>query len=559
MNADWVVIDVLEVAWIALAFALGLGARVLSLPPLVGYLIAGFLIAALGGTQTVLIERLADLGITLLLFTIGLKLNIQSLVRPQVFAVTLLHMVLISAVLALLLFALAVPGLFLIDDLDMRTCALVAFALSFSSTVFVVKVLEEAGATNSLQGRIGIGILVMQDIAAVAFIAISSGKLPTLWALALPALFFLRRPLQALLPRVGHGEMMTLYGFVLALGMAELFELVGLKGDIGALIAGLLIAGHAKSDEMSKTMSRFKDLFLLGFFLSIGLASPLSWHPLITGVLLTPLVLLKSALFFALLTAFGLRARTALLTTLNLSNYSEFGLIVAAVGVSTGALPPDWLAALSIAVALSFLLSATLNANFNFLYSKHRDTWNRLQRRERIADDHVLDIGGARVAVIGMGGIGTGAYQTLAQEHGDGLIGVDIDSLTVAAHQRDGLNVVAGDPGDADFWERVHAAHDLEQVLLALPNARASAAVLEKLRDHGFDGRVDVIARFDDESADLLQAGADSVFNVYAESGAGFARACAHSTKKGPRGPSLTFDAQARYCLPRTLMNSCST
>lgn len=524
MSADWVAIGAEEVTWIALAFALGFAARIVGLPPLVGYLLAGFLIAAQGGTQSPFIQKLSDLGVTLLLFAVGLKLNPRSLARPQVWAVSAMHMLLTVALFAVLLFAVAIPGFALFDSLDWATCALIAFALSFSSTVFAVKVLEESGASNSLHGRIGIGILVMQDIAAVVFIAVSSGKVPTPWAAALLGLVFLRRPLHALLARVGHGELLVLYGFVLALGTAEVFEMVGMKGDIGALVAGLLVAGHAKSDEMAKTMTGFKDLFLLGFFLSIGLASPLSVDPLITGLVLVPVVLIKSALFFALLSLFRLRARTALLTTLNLSNYSEFGLIVAAVGVSTGVLSPDWLLAISIAVALSFLLSASLNAQFHGLYSTRREFWKRFQRDRRIADDHILDIGGARVAVIGMGGIGTGAYDTLQSQYGSGLIGVDIDAITVEAQRGDGRNVVAGDPSDADFWERVQATHNLELVLLALPNANAAESVLEKLREEGFAGRVHVIARFDDEIDRLTAAGADVVFNVYAESGAGFGR-----------------------------------
>lgn len=532
MGADWVILDIAEVSWIALAFALGLGSRWVGLPPLVGYLVAGFLIAGLGGQQSPFIEKLADLGVTLLLFSVGLKLDLRTLARPQVWAVTALHMLAIVAVFTALLLAIASLGVGLFDGMATGTSLLIAFALSFSSTVFVVKVLEESGAANALHGRIGIGILVMQDIAAVVFIAASAGKLPTPWAIGLIALVFLRRPLHALLPRLGHGELLTLFGFVLALSAAEVFQYVGMKGDIGALAAGVLLSGHAKVDELSKTMTKFKDLFLLGFFLSIGLASPLSMAPVLTGLLLVPLVLIKSALFFVLLVAFRLRSRSALLATLNLSNYSEFGLIVAAVGVSTGALSADWLVAVSIAVAVSFLLSAFLNARFHRLYSRRREFWKSLQRDKRLPDDRVLDIGGARIAVIGMGGIGTGAYQSLAGEHADGLIGVDIDTVTVEAHRRDGRNVVAGDPSDADFWERVRAVHHLEQVLLALPQVGASTTVLKRLREHGFKGRVDVIAKFDDEIEALLAAGADTVFNVYAESGAGFARH-ARSTSDG--------------------------
>ncbi|MEO1029744.1 MAG: cation:proton antiporter, partial [Pseudomonadota bacterium] len=202
----------------------------------------------------------------------------------------------------------------------------------FSSTVFVVKALEERGEFASLHGRIAIGILIMQDIAAVAFLAISKGEVPSIWALSIVLLIPLRPLLHRLLVRVGHGELLVLFGFVLALGGAELFELVQLKGDLGALIIGLLMSTHPKADELAKTMLNFKELFLLGFFLSIGLSGQPTLETVVIGLALAPLVFLKSALFFALLTQFKLRARTALIATVNLMNFSEFGLIVAAIG-----------------------------------------------------------------------------------------------------------------------------------------------------------------------------------------------------------------------------------
>ena len=103
--------------------------------------------------------------------------------------------------------------------------ALLAFALSFSSTVFAVKVLEERAQIKSHFGRVAIGILVIQDLAAVIFLAASAGKTPSVWALALLALIPLRHVLYRLLDRSGHGELLVLFGLVLALGSAELFDL----------------------------------------------------------------------------------------------------------------------------------------------------------------------------------------------------------------------------------------------------------------------------------------------------------------------------------------------
>ncbi|MGI9380235.1 MAG: cation:proton antiporter, partial [Methyloligellaceae bacterium] len=422
MRFEWIAIALGDVVWISVAFALGLISRSVGLPPLVGFLATGFLLNAYGIVSGEVLEKLSDLGITLLLFTVGLKLNLRTLAKPQVWAVTSLHMLIVVMVLGLAIYALAVAGVPFLSGLDIYQAALIAFALSFSSTVYVVKVLEDRGEMTSLHGRIAIGILIVQDIAAVIFLAFSDGKWPSPWALLVLLIFLVQPILYRLLGRVGHGELLVLYGLMLALGGAEVFQLVGLKGDLGALVAGLMIAGHHKSDEMAKTMLGFKDLFLLGFFLSIGLAGKITTEIFVLGMLIAPLVFLKSALFFILLTKFNLRARTSMRASVNLTNYSEFGLIVAAVSVANGWLESYWLIVLATALSLSFAIAAIINMFTPQLYAQNRPFWRRFQSSHLIDEDNLHDIGSATIVVVGMGGIGTGTYDTLQSAHGETVV-----------------------------------------------------------------------------------------------------------------------------------------
>ena len=523
MDFEWITIGLGEVAWISLAFLLGFLSRLVGLPPLVGYLATGFLLNAHGIANASLIQKLAEVGVTLLLFTVGLKLNLRTLVRPQVWAVTGLHMSVVVGLFSLLIYGSALAGAALVSDLDFQQSLLIAFALSFSSTVFVVKVLEEKGEMTSLHGRIAIGILIMQDVAAVAFLAVSTEELPTLWAFLLLLLVPLRPLLHLLLRRVGHGELLVLYGFLLALGGAELFELVGLKGDLGALVLGVLVASHPKAEELAKTMLGFKDLFLLGFFLSIGLSGALTPELFVVGAVIAPLIFLKSALFFVLLTRFRLRARTSLLASLHLTNYSEFGLIVTAVGAANGWIDNEWVIVISIALSLSFVFAAALNAESHPIYVKYRQNWRKWQTSKRLPDDQLLDVGGATIAIIGMGGVGTGAYDAMCRRNGSTVVGVDIDPVTVRNQRSTGRSVFLGDPSDADFWDRVQAAHTLELVMLALPKQSTNLAVLDRLAEVSFGGKIAATARFPDEVEALKSAGADTVFNIYTEAGAGFA------------------------------------
>lgn len=523
MNFELVAIALGDVVWISLAFVFGFAARFVGLPPLVGFLATGFLLNSQGIIVGNTLDKLADIGITLLLFTVGLKLNLRTLIRPQVWGVAGLHMSLIVALFGMAIYALVLIGAPFVSDIDFKRALLIAFALSFSSTVFAVKVLEDKGEMSSLHGRIAIGVLIMQDIAAVVFLAISAGKMPSIWAPLILLLIPLRPMLLWILKSVGHGELLVLYGFMLALGGAEVFELVGLKGDLGALVIGVLIASHAKAEELVKTMLGFKDLFLLGFFLSIGMSGQLTVETVLIGVLIAPLVLIKSAFFFALFTGFRLRARTSLLASLNLTNFSEFGLIVIAIGVANAWISQDWLIVLAIALAVSFVIAAGLNKVDHQIYVKYRPFWRRTQKPQRLPDDCFVNINDATILIIGMGGIGTGAYDRMRDLEGDAVVGIDIDPVTVENQKEAGRNALLGDPSDSDFWDRVQTTDTVKLVMLALPKFSSNLEVLQQLKASSFTGEIAATAKFDDEAEDLKQAGATTVFNVYAEAGAGFA------------------------------------
>ena len=131
---------------------------------MVGFLATGFALNLYGMASGEVLRKLSDLGITLLLFTVGLKLNLRTLARPQVWAVAGLHVSTTVVGFAAAIYLLAFAGTPLISGADLSQSVLIAFALSFSSTVFVVKVLEEKGAMASLAGRIAVGILIVQDL-----------------------------------------------------------------------------------------------------------------------------------------------------------------------------------------------------------------------------------------------------------------------------------------------------------------------------------------------------------------------------------------------------------
>ncbi len=514
----------MDIIAIGAAFILGLGARFVGLPPLVGYLVAGFVLFGIGGRITQTLIEFSEMGVTLLLFSIGLKLRVRNLLMPQIWAVASLHMMISIVVVGVIIFLLSLTSMSLFAGLDVQTIALIAFALSFSSTVFAVKVLEEKGEMNSLYGRIAIGILIVQDIIAVVFLAVSAGKVPSIWAVLLLGLIPLRPVLESMLKKCGHGELQILFGLMLALGGSQVFELVGVKGDLGALILGVLLARHAGASDLAHHLLGFKDLFLVGFFLTIGLSGPLSLDVVMVALLLLLLVPFKTTLFFLLLSRFRLRARTSLLSSLNLANYSEFGLIVATIAVTSGWIPSQWLIVLAIALSLSFILAAPLNTASDRLYARFRSGLATFESGQRIGEEEAIDPGDATVLVFGMGRVGHIAYDTIRQRMGDTVLGVDIDSDTVKDLKHSGRRVIQGSAMDIDFWDRINLdQHSVRLILLAMPKTEENLFAARQLHELGYTGKIAAVAKYPDELLALRKAGVHAAYNLYAEAGSGFA------------------------------------
>ena len=529
MDFSLIAIDYRDSLWLSIAFIAGFALYRVGLPPLVGFLVAGFALNFLGAESTHFLTELADFGVTLLLFSIGLKLKVSSLFKPEIWGVATMHMLVTTCTIAAITLGIGATGIALFSELDLTTALLVGFALSFSSTVFAVKTLESIGQMGSRYGRIAIGILIMQDIVAVAFLAASSGMLPSPWAFALLALIPMRKPILMLLNKTGHGELMILFGFVLALGGAQMFEMFNLKGDLGALFIGALLAGKVRSAELAKSLFGFKELFLVAFFLSIGLSGIPTLEIFIAACILLLLIPLKTLLFYLLLTRFRVTAVQSNRTSMVLANYSEFGLIVEAIAVSNGWISNDWILVIAVALSLSFALSAALNTQPSFLFERYFSWLRRFEKPERLPEDEPIDLGNASILVFGMGRVGTGVYDAMEERLPGQVIGVDYDEAKIPEHRKLGRNVVSGNASTPDFWDRVRVENNIEYVMLAIPEHKAQLDAIALINKHGFKGKIAAHARYPDELEKLKEIGVDAAFNIYAEAGSGFANHAAEA------------------------------
>ncbi len=505
----------------------GVLAGLVRLPPLLGFLAAGFVLYPLGVQAPPALSTLADLGVTVLLFGVGLKVDLRSLVRREVWLTSTVHAVVSTAVTAGLLGLLAVLGVGLAAEGGLRSWLLIGFALSFSSTVFVVKVLEERGDTQTLTGRLAIGVLVVQDLLAVVFLAAAEGRVPSPWAVLLVLLIPAAPLLRRLLARLGHDEVLPLYGIVLALvpGYA-LFSALGIKGDLGALLLGVLLAGQPRSAELAKSLFGIKDLLLVGFFVSIGLAGLPTGGELVVASALLLVLPVQGLVFVVLFYLARLRRRTAVFTSTILANFSEFGLIVV-VALPDDLLDPAWATPLAAAVAASFVLPSLVGDRPDRLVEALR-RWLPDRPPSRLhADDRPLDLGDAQAVVLGMGRVGYAAHRRLTEEHRLSTIGIEADGARVAALAEAGVHVVEGDATDPRLWEL--DLHHVELVLLAMPAHDSNLATLTRLRAYGFQGTVAAVTQFDHDLAEALAGGADIGLQLYEGAGAELAdRAVAH-------------------------------
>ena len=506
---------------LSVTFAAGLVMTLVRLPALLGFLAAGFLLNAVGVRELPYLDAIADLGVTLMLFGIGLKLDLRSLFSREVWVVSVGHMALSVAVGTSILWLLGLASAPLLAGADLQTLALIAFALSFSSTVFVVKVLDQHADMQSFYGRVAIGVLVVQDLAAVVFLSMSGGKTPSVWAipmlaLLLPLAWLARR----LWSRIPHGEMQALFGLTMALGAGyAAFELVGLKGDLGALVVGALLSGHRAASELSRTLFSLKDLLLVGFFLSIGFVGVPTLESVGLGLLLVLILPLQVVLYLVVLDLHRLRRKTTVKAALLLGNYSEFGLIVVSVAVSAFALDESWLVAMSVAVAVSFVLAAIGNEQVDRVLALVRRVMAKRPPEKLLPDERPLSLGDSNAVVVGMGQIGRAAYAYLGEEQGMQVVGVEnypkrVDELRVG-----GYNVLQADATDDDFWMRLERTGHVEIVVLAMPFHGGNGLALAELRAIGYEGVIATIVQYSDEVEAMREAGADVVVHLFAGAG----------------------------------------
>ncbi|MGZ8227105.1 MAG: cation:proton antiporter domain-containing protein [Methylococcaceae bacterium] len=498
----------MELLLLGSAYFAGLISSRLYLPPLVGYLIAGYILHADGIQPSETLAHLADIGIELLLFTVGLKLKLRSLLRREVLGVGGLHLLIVTAVSVIIFFGF---GGYISGGL------VLGVSLAFSSTVLAIKVLEDNGELSTMYGRDVLSILILQDIIAIALLAFTNDKQPTPWALGLLVLPFLRPLAYRLLNASRDDELKLLLGVSLALAGGALAEKVGISSDIGALLMGVMLAGHHGIEELSSKLWGLKEVFLVAFFLQIGLTDLPEYNEVLQALGLLSLLPLQGVLFFALFLLVGLRARTAFVSSLALMTYSEFALITSSAVVEANLLPPVWKSIIGLAVALSLAVAAPLNHFSHRLFCLLERFLVRFERKVDHPDRLPGSIGVAEWLVVGMGRTGISSYLSLTQKD-QRVLGLDADPTVLENLLADGRRVIYGDAEDAELWETL-PLEKIKGIILTIPEFGARSSSITQLKARQFEGHIGTVCFHSDEERELYRLGATFVIHPLLEAG----------------------------------------
>jgi monovalent cation:proton antiporter-2 (CPA2) family protein len=464
--------------------------RVVGLGTVPGFLIAGVVVgpSALGLIDNAEeIRHLAELGVVLLLFIIGIELKPSRLwlMRRLVFGLGALQVVVTGA-----LITLAAALLF---GLPMQSALLVGPALALSSTAFVLQLLTEQKMLMSAYGRGSIAVLLFQDLAVVPLLALVSllavpelsitadVGLALLEALVILALIifggrYLLQPILHRVARFGSPEVFTATAVLLVLGTATVMAHIGLSMAMGAFVAGLLVADSEFRHQVVAEIQPFRGLLIGLFFMSMGMALSLDHFldsPLMVIGLVVLLMTLKIAVLYMLARLFDQASRNALAVSLLLAQGGEFALVLFAVAFETGLLDSALFQQLLLVVVLSMLMTPPLArfANRLAVAAKMGDT---------VAFPEAQHIESPSILLAGFGRVGRRVGQIL-EKRGVCYAAVDSDAAVVQGERREGRTVFYGDARQPDVLRSMGAA-EARLVIVTVDDFKANEEVVETLR-----------------------------------------------------------------------------
>ncbi len=508
-----------------------LGVR-LRQPLIVTFIAVGILVgpSALGWVSANdQVDLLAQMGIALLLFVVGLKLDLHIIrtMGPVALATGLGQV-----------FFTSVVGYFIAIALGMNsvTALYVAVALTFSSTIIIVKLLSDKREVDALHGRIAIGLLIVQDIVVVVvMIALTAlgeaGDITELGGEAIAVLLkgclfilaiglLMRYVLTPLLHQLARSkELLVLFSIAWAVFLGAAGVHLGFSKEVGAFLAGVSLASTPYRETIGARLVSLRDFLLLFFFIDLGAGLELATlgAQIVPALLLSLFVLIGNPLIVMIILGFmGYRKRTGFLSGLTVAQISEFSLILGALGLSLGHINSETMGLITLVGLITISASTYMILYSHPIYEKLAP-WLGLFERQHARREEALDQLSSEdsvdVILFGLGRFGSGIAQTL-QQQGQRVLCVDFDPALVRKRTAQGLAVHYGDAEDPEFI----ATLSLKQVRWVVSSVRdlsVNLSLLQSLQDHQFSGQIATTAHTQADANTLKKSGANLVMLPY--------------------------------------------
>lgn len=516
---------------LGIAALVGLAGTVLRQPLIVAFIAVGVVVGPswLGITdQAEELELLAEAGIAVLLFVVGLKLDLH-VVR------TLGRVALITG-LGQVFFTSAIGfGIALGLGYDATASAYIAIALTFSSTIIIVKLLSDKREIDSLHGRIAVGFLIVQDIVVVltmiAISAVGTGEDPEPLREALLVVvkgatllagvgLLMRFVIPVVVPILARSsELLVLSSIAWAVGLAVTGDALGFTNEVGAFLAGVSLASTPFREAISSRLTSVRDFLLLFFFVNLGASLEFDGLGDQVGpaIVFSVFVLIGNPLIvIALMGWMGYRRRTGFLAGLAVAQISEFSLIFAALGVSLGHIESDTLGLITLVGLITIGLSTYLIIYSHAIYERISKYLMPFERHIDHPEDEAHDLpSSCEVVLFGLGRYGSSIAAGL-RERGVVVLGIDFDPESVHYWKSRGWPVHYGDAEDHEFLQAL-PLHTARYVVCAVPGLDVNVAVLRALKHEGYEGQIALTAHSEADARRLEVMGAHLVLQPFTD------------------------------------------
>lgn len=523
-----------ETAFVLLVSAVvgGIGLR-LKQPLIVAFIAVGILVGPSVFswiTPSEEMELFAHLGISLLLFVVGLKLDLH-LIRsmgPVALATGLGQVAFTSIVGFLLALLLGFTPL---------TALYIAVALTFSSTIIIVKLLSDKREIDSLHGRIALGFLIVQDL-VVVLVMIGLSALGgegdrslgmTLLQLVLKGgllLLGVGGLMVTVLPKLLHylaksQELLLVFAIAWAVSLSALSEILGFSSEVGAFLAGISLASTSYREAIGARLVGIRDFLLLFFFVNLGSQLDLSLlgAQIVPALVLSVFVLIGNpTIVMAIMGYMGYRKRTGLLAGLTVAQISEFSLILAALGLSLGHIDEETVGLITLVGLITIGLSTYLILYSHILYQRLSPALSIFERQiphREEADDADYAAEGADVIVYGLGRYGGWLVNSLASK-GLEVHGVDFDPENVHRWRKQGFSAHYGDAEDPEYPSHLSLT-GVKWVVSSIPGLEVNRTLQHALQHHGYQGKLAVTVHNDQEDAVFQTSDVDLILRPFVD------------------------------------------